>query len=110
MINTAPGTEDKPYQDIAYKQYAHYGRFLKIQQDGLPDAFKGVVNPDHPVNQALRSKFTAMLGTLNPFWTIDNNSILNADMLWGMAINLMRQTTDLSRKCWEQGIIPDWSF
>lgn len=113
MDNTAKtGAHGAPYKasPILYKEYAHYGRFLKIKQDGIPPVYAGITNPNHPANVALGNKFTAMVAGLNTLWTRNANSVVTSDRMWQQALEEMRDCVALARQCWEQGIIPDWSF
>ena len=111
MDNRAPaGAHGGPYQGIMLKEYSHFGRLLYIQQKGLPAAYSGQNNPKYPTNNALQGKFMAMMGSLNPLWTLNPGSLMSPEQLWRTAIDTMRDTAKLARQCWQDGVIPTWFY
>ena len=109
MDNRAPaGAHSAPFQEIMLKQYSHFGRLLCIKQTTLPDVHTGQFNPTHPTNQELQSKFMAMIGSLNPLWTLNQGSLMSPESLWRTALDTMRDSVKLARQCWQQGVIPTW--
>jgi len=109
MDNRAPaGAHSAPYQEVMLKQYSHFGRLLYIQQTGFPDVYTGQRNPTHPTNNELQGKFMAMIGSLNPLWTLNQGSLMSPESLWRTALDTMRDSAKLARQCWQQGVIPTW--
>ncbi|MCI5220030.1 MAG: hypothetical protein D3914_12790, partial [Candidatus Electrothrix sp. LOE2] len=108
----ANGSHDGPYTEIALKELSHYGRLLKIQQDalhnkGLPEVYTGENNPKHQLNGDLRIKLAEMIAYLTTLWA--GNPTTPSVILWQLALKAMRDTAILARKCWENGVIPDWN-
>jgi hypothetical protein len=114
MVNEAPvGGPNGPYRaEITLKEYSHYGRLLKIQQDalhnnGLPEVYTGRDNPNHLLNQKLEVAMAAMIGELGLLWV--PGGIMPPEIRWKAALGYMRTTAELARECWEEGVVPDWS-
>jgi hypothetical protein len=116
LINSPPpGVISPPYDPaVLYKEYSHYGRFLKIKNSPLPDVYAGIEAPDHPANKALQNNFRTILDTLNYIWQTGEMVYpipvigVTVNPMWMVALNAMKQTTQLALNCWKAGVIPYW--
>ena len=116
LVNSPPpGVISPPYDpSVLYKEYSHYGRFLKIKNSPLPDVYAGIEAPDHPANKALQDNFRVMLDTLNYIWQTGEMTFpipvigVNVNPMWMVALSAMKQTTLLALNCWKAGVIPYW--
>ena len=110
MANAAPaGKAGGPYEAIMLKEYSHYGRFLKIQQDGLPPVYAGIENPTHPTNKKLQGKFMSMMTNLNALW-MGGVGVISQETLWQNTLTAMRESAQAAQECWKAGIIPNWLY
>uniref|UniRef100_UPI004056B426 ferritin-like domain-containing protein n=1 Tax=Candidatus Electronema sp. TaxID=2698783 RepID=UPI004056B426 len=91
-----------------YNGYAHFGRFLKLKNDGPPEVFTGVERPGDPVNKPLQQNFFQLLMMLELLWTNGGANFGGSDMLWAAAQGVMRQLVANARACWKAGVIPCW--
>lgn len=113
MDNRTPnGDPNGPYTPIALREYSHFGRLLKIQQDalhndGLPEVYTGMDNPDHPLNGKLEIRLAMMIGELNMLWLGDQ--FMPQATRWNLILKYMRETAQVAQACWENGVVPDWS-
>jgi hypothetical protein len=106
MINKPPASIAWPYQDILYKDYSHFSRFLRIQNAPLPEVYQGTADPDHPANRRLRQIFSGtrqILDDLNDYWASP------VPPVWMKFLGSMRELSMRTRECWKAGVIPDWS-
>lgn len=117
LINSPPpGVISHPYDPaVLYKEYSHYGRFLKIKNSPLPDVYAGQEAPEHPANKALQNNFSTILDTLNYIWQTGEVTFpipmpggLSVNPMWMVALSAMKQTTQLALNCWKAGVIPYW--
>jgi hypothetical protein len=113
--NPPPGVISPPYDPaVLYKEYSHYGRFLKIKNSPLPDVYAGIEYPDHPTNIALQNNFRTILDTLNYIWQTGEMVYpipvigVSVNPMWMVALSAMKQTTLLALNCWKAGVIPYW--
>lgn len=105
MINKPPAFIFWPYQDILYKEYSHFSRFLRIKDAPLPEVYQGTAAPDHPTNITLRQIFSEkrqILDDLNDYWTSP------VPPVWMKFLGSMRELSMRTRECWKAGVIPDW--
>jgi hypothetical protein len=87
------------FKDTApYNEYSHFGRFLKIKQEGLPEVYSGIENPDDPTNQELQKNFASLIMALNTLWNTGGGNLSGMYGLLGKA-----------QGCWKAGVIPKWS-
>lgn len=117
LVNNPPlGVISPPYDPaVLYKEYSHYGRFLKIKNSPLPDVYVGQEAPHHPANIALKNNFSTIIDTLNYIWQtgevifpIPMPGGLSVNPMWMVALSAMKQTTQLALNCWKSGVIPSW--
>lgn len=113
--NPPPGVISPPYDPVVlYKEYSHYGRFLKIKNAALPDVYAGQEAPNHPANIALQNNFRVILDTLNYVWETGEMIYpipvigVSVNPMWMVALSAMKQTTLLALNCWKAGVIPYW--
>jgi hypothetical protein len=104
-----------PYDpSVLYKEYSHYGRFLKIKSTPLPDVYAGQDDPNHPANIALQNNFRVIIDTLNHVWETGEMIYpipvigVSVNPMWMVALSAMKQTTQLALNCWKVGVIPYW--
>lgn len=117
MDNRAPNGEPHGhYTPIKLREYSHYGRLLKIQQDalhnnGLPEVYTGGNDPNYPLNGELDIKLDAMIAHFSTIWIglPEGMPAVSPDIFWTAALELMREITDIATKYWKEGITPDWS-
>ncbi|WP_417913352.1 ferritin-like domain-containing protein [Candidatus Electronema sp. TJ] len=105
MINKPPASIAWSYQDILYKEYSHFSRFLRIQDAPLPEVYQGTAAPDHPTNIRLRQIFNGtrqILDDLNDYWTSP------VPPVWMKFLGSMRELSMRTRECWKAGVIPYW--
>ncbi|EKU99122.1 hypothetical protein Lepto7375DRAFT_1132 [Leptolyngbya sp. PCC 7375] len=85
-------------------QYAHYGRFIWIQNQvnkkGFPEVY-AVQNgaEQQSVLTTLQSDFADLVKDLNELWSGDSSS-----SIWGMTALIGD-----AKKCWQAGVVPKWS-
>jgi hypothetical protein len=116
LVNSPPpGVISLPYDPaVLYKEYSHYGRFLKIKNTPLPDVYTGQEAPNHPANIALQNNFRTILDTLNYIWQTGEMVYpipvigVSVNPMWMVALSAMKQTTLLALNCWKAGVIPYW--
>lgn len=120
MLNSPPWTEqsfpvppfyrlmNEPKDPEPYNGYAHFGRFLKLKSSKLPEVYKGVSDPLHPVHKPLQQNFFQLLLMLETLWMNGGANFGGSDVLWASIHSVMKKLTANSRACWKAGVIPSW--
>jgi hypothetical protein len=81
-----------------YAAFSHFGRFVQLKNNGLPEVYEGTQRPDATTNKILQQNFAMLLNDLNTTWNTGEKNI------WSMT-SLLSNAQD----CWRDGVIPKWS-
>ena len=94
-------------------QYAHFGRFVSVQNyvaaNGYPDVYTGtsatngnLTQEQEAASYELIEDFKKLIGALNTLW--DEGEASKADIWTPMTSTISKATA-----CWKAGVIPQWS-
>jgi hypothetical protein len=86
-----------PNDPEPYNGYSHFGRFLKLKTDKLPEVFTGVARPNDPVNR-----------TLETLWMNGGVNFGGSEVLWAAVHGVANKLVNNARACWKAGVIPNW--
>ncbi|WP_339133732.1 MAG: ferritin-like domain-containing protein [Candidatus Electrothrix sp. GW3-4] len=100
----------EPYPEAPnpYNGYSHFGRFIKIKNNGLPDIYSGTEQPDHPINKPLQKNFLQLILMLETLWRDGGVHIGGADALRTVITKVMQEIFANTQACWQAGVIPHW--
>jgi rubrerythrin len=88
--------------------YSHFGRFIQIKNNTLPDIYTGTDQPDHPVNRALQKNFFQLIMMLEVLWSNDGVNVGGSDVLWTVIMGAVQEIFSNTRDCWKAGVVPHW--
>lgn len=97
-----------PNDPEPYNGYAHFGRFLKLKNDRLPDSYSGIDDPTDPIHRPLQQNFFQLLLLLETLWTNGGVNFGGSAVLWSAVHNVAKQLVNNARACWKAGVIPNW--
>lgn len=99
---------NSPEAAESHNGYSHFGRFLKIKNNGLPDTYTGEDQPEHPVNKPLQKNFFQLILMLETLWRDGGDNLGGSDVLQTVIAGVMREIFANTRDCWKAGIVPHW--
>ncbi|MCI5221494.1 MAG: hypothetical protein D3924_02125 [Candidatus Electrothrix sp. AR4] len=91
-----------------YNGYSHFGRFIKIKNNILPEVYTGSNQPNHPVNKALQQNFFQLIMVLETLWGNNGVNLGGSDILKTVIIDTIKKLLANTRDCWKAGVIPHW--
>lgn len=97
-----------PNDPEPYNGYAHFGRFLKLKNDRLPEIYSGIDDPTDPIHRPLQQNFFQLLMMLETLWANGGTNFGGSEALWSVMQGVMKKLVVNARACWKAGVIPNW--
>ncbi|MCI5210261.1 MAG: hypothetical protein D3910_16045 [Candidatus Electrothrix sp. ATG2] len=97
-----------PQAPGSHNGYSHFGRFLKIKNEGIPDSYTGIEQPDHPTNKPLQQNFFQLILMLETLWRDGGANIGGSNVLRTVIAGIMQEIFANTRACWKAGVTPHW--